>query len=77
MELAVLLKESIVELGEKFDLRFVQIRLQDDNLTAEITITSNMDKERFRVGDCPFRISAWANSLGVRKACSRLNTHSG
>ncbi len=57
MELAVLLKESIVELVEKFDLRFVtvKIRLQDDDLTAEITITSNRDKERFRIGDCQGR----------------------
>ncbi len=44
--------EFVMDLSLRFGL-FVdstQIRLQGDNLAAELTISMNMDKEQFRIG---------------------------
>ncbi len=53
--------DGIVEFVEKLCLRFehfddsTQFRLQGDNSAAELTVSSNMGKEHFRVGYCQGR----------------------
>ncbi len=64
MELAVpgvTAEDGIVEFVMELCLRFglyddgTQIRLQGDNLAAELTISMNMGKEHFRIGYCQGR----------------------
>ncbi len=50
--------EGIVEFVEQLSLRFrlfddnTQMRLQGDDVAAELTISSKMGKEHFRIGCC-------------------------
>ncbi len=52
----VRVEDGILEFVEEFSLRFgllksnTQIRLQADNLAAELAIFSNMGKEHFQIG---------------------------
>ncbi len=58
---AVSAEDGIAEFAEKLSLRFglfdvnTQINLQDDNLTTDMTISSNMSKEHFRILCCQGR----------------------
>ncbi len=54
-------EDGIVEFVEELCVRFglfddsTQVRLQGDNSAAELTISSNMGKENFRIGYCQGR----------------------
>ncbi len=53
--------DGVVELVEELCLRLgrfdgnTQVRLQGDNLAVEVTISTNMGKEYFRIGCCQGR----------------------
>ncbi len=57
----VSVEDGIVEFVEEHCLRFglfndnIHIRLQGNNLAAELTIVSNMGKEHFQIGSCQGR----------------------